>query len=132
MNVKAPASAAGLTRLDEPQIVSAGNEKTRGGGHSSVRSLGCYRHAFAIGLALLGTGQIACAADVLPPPKAAQSGDVAQDVANYFAEWFDRVKATQADQPSWAAPLNTVTPLLKEFAQYRLSDPAEWRQCHTL
>jgi len=132
MNVKAPASAAGLTRLDEPQIVSAGNEKTRGGGHSSVRSLGCYRHAFAIGLALLGTGQIACAADVLPRRKPPRAATWRKTWQTNFAEWFDRVKATQADQPSWAAPLNTVTPLLKEFAQYRLSDPAEWRQCHTL
>jgi hypothetical protein len=58
------------------------------------------------------------AADQLPQPEPAQSDDLAQDVANYFAEWPDRVKATQADQPSWAAPLNTVTPLLKEFVQY--------------
>jgi hypothetical protein len=54
----------------------------------------------------------------LPQPEPAQSDDLAQDVANYFAQWPDRVKATQADQPSWAAPLNTVTPLLKEFVQH--------------
>ena len=118
MNVKAPASAAGLTRLDELQIVSAENGKYDRGGLRRARPLGSYRHAFAIGLALLGTEQIARAADAMPPPEAAQSRDVAQDVANYFAEWSARVKATQADQPSWAAPLNTVTPLLKEFVQY--------------
>ncbi|MFZ0496146.1 MAG: hypothetical protein WBD78_04075 [Methylocella sp.] len=120
MNGKSLAGAVGLTRLNQPRIVSAGNEKDDCGGQPNARPLGSYRHAFAIaiGLALPGLGQIARAADALPLPQAAQSGDAAQDVTDYFAEWSDRVKATQADQPSWAAPLNTVTPLLKEFVQY--------------
>jgi len=61
---------------------------------------------------------MALATDASPQPQADQSGDVAEDVSNYFADWSGRVKATQADQPSWFAPLNTVTPLLKEFVQY--------------
>jgi hypothetical protein len=60
----------------------------------------------------------AFADDVMPVPQAAESSDLAQDISHYFADWSNRVKATQADQPSWAAPLNTVTPLLKEFVQY--------------
>jgi len=76
-----------------------------------------YRNAFAIVLALLGLGGFAHA-DALQPPQASQSVDVPQDVENYFAEWFDRVDATSAAQPSWAAPMTTVTPLLKEFGMY--------------
>ena len=87
-------------------------------GDLCARSLGTYRFAIVTVLVLLGRGEIACAADALPQPQADQGGDVGQDVANYFADWSERVKATQADQPSWAAPLNTVTPLLKEFVQY--------------
>ena len=86
-------------------------------GHIDAPWSSSYPHAFLIGLALLGSGEIA-AADELPQPQADQSSDVAQEVSNYFTEWSDRVKATQADQPSWFAPLNTVTPLLKEFGQY--------------
>jgi hypothetical protein len=83
----------------------------------SFRGNSC--HVFAIWLALMGLVGTARAADVLSSaPQVPQSGDVAQDVANYFAEWSDRVKATQADQPSWPAPLNTGTPLLKELVQY--------------
>jgi hypothetical protein len=66
---------------------------------------------------LLGLGGFAYA-DALQPPQASQSVDVPQDVENYFAEWFDRVDATSAAQPSWAAPMTTVTPLLKEFVMY--------------
>ncbi len=119
MNAKTSTGAAALTRLNQLRIVSAGNEKDDCGGHPNARPLGSYRHAFAIGLALLGPGEIARAADPMPPPQAAQSDDeVAQDVTNYFAEWFERVDATSAAQPSWAAPLTTVTPLLKEFVMY--------------
>ena len=63
-----------------------------------------------------GSFDQAFAGDVLPLP--AGDNDVGLDVSNFFADWANRVKATQADQPSWAAPLNTVTPLLKEFVQY--------------
>ncbi len=60
----------------------------------------------------------AAADEALPQPQAAETSDIAQDISGYFANWPNRVKETQADQPSWAAPLNTVTPLLKEFVQY--------------
>ncbi|MGI8569891.1 MAG: hypothetical protein ACR2KT_12925 [Methylocella sp.] len=100
--------------LDEP----AGNEKNACGGHANARSPVSCRHAFAIGLAILGLGQIARAADALPPPQAAESAGVAEGVTDYFAEWFERVDAISAAQPSWAAPLTTVTPLLKEFVMY--------------
>ena len=92
-----------------------GNDR---GGYFRARSLGSYRHALVIGLTLLGPGEIARAADALPQPQVAESSDVAQDVTNYFADWFKRVDATSADQPSWAAPMTTVTPLLKEFVMY--------------
>jgi len=122
MNGKSLAGATGLTRLNQLRIVSAGKEKDDCGGHPNARPLGSYCHAFAIaiaiGLALLGLGPIARAAEALPPPQAAESSDVAQDVTDYFAEWFERVDATSAAQPSWAAPMTTVTPLLKEFVMY--------------
>ena len=86
-------------------------------GAAKIFRLAC-RPVLTLGLAWLGLGGIARAADLSPPPQDAQNGGVAQDVADYFSDWSNRVKATQADQPSWAAPLNTVTPLLKEFVQY--------------
>jgi hypothetical protein len=102
MNGKSLAGAPGLTRLNQLRIVSAGNEKDDCGGHLNACLLGSYRQAlaFAFGLALLGLGQIARAADALPPTQAAESSDVAQDVTDYFAEWFERVDATSAAQPS--------------------------------
>jgi hypothetical protein len=39
-------------------------------------------------------------------------------VANYFETWFDRVSATQAQQPGWITPLFTVTPRLEEEFRY--------------
>jgi len=39
-------------------------------------------------------------------------------VEDYFAQWFKRVDTTTAAQPNWAAPLTTITPLLKEFVMY--------------
>src|SRR5207244_10491826 len=32
----------------------------------------------------------------------------------YFANWFNRVDKTQAEQPRWATPLATTTPRLEE------------------
>ncbi|MGB7586609.1 MAG: hypothetical protein WBM11_17345 [Terriglobales bacterium] len=40
----------------------------------------------------------------------------AQD--GYFADWFDRVDKTQAEQPRWITPLATVTPRLEEEVRY--------------
>jgi hypothetical protein len=37
---------------------------------------------------------------------------------NFFARWFDRVSATQAEQPHWITPLVTVTPRLEEEFRY--------------
>ncbi|HLY97810.1 MAG TPA: hypothetical protein VKT33_01970 [Candidatus Angelobacter sp.] len=37
---------------------------------------------------------------------------------NYFADWFDRVSETQAEQPHWVTPLITVTPRLEEEFRY--------------
>lgn len=53
-----------------------------------------------------------------PVPQSAPSADPTSEVESYFANWFKRVDATQDAQPHWAAPLDTVTPLLKEFGQY--------------
>ncbi len=36
----------------------------------------------------------------------------------YFANWFDRVNKTQAQQPHWITPLATVTPRLEEEFRY--------------
>ena len=36
----------------------------------------------------------------------------------YFADWFNRVDKTQAEQPRWATPLATVTPRLEEEVRY--------------
>jgi hypothetical protein len=40
----------------------------------------------------------------------------AQD--GYFADWFDRVDKTQAEQPRWVTPLATTTPRLEEEVRY--------------
>lgn len=39
-------------------------------------------------------------------------------VGNYFATWFDRVSAIQAEQPHWVTPLATTTPRLEEELRY--------------
>lgn len=36
----------------------------------------------------------------------------------YFADWFDRVDKTQAEQPHWITPLATTTPRLEEEFRY--------------
>jgi hypothetical protein len=41
---------------------------------------------------------------------------VAQD--GYFADWFNRVDKTQAEQPRWITPLATTTPRLEEEFRY--------------
>jgi hypothetical protein len=38
--------------------------------------------------------------------------------SGYFADWFNRVDKTQAEQPHWATPLATVTPRLEEEYRY--------------
>jgi hypothetical protein len=39
-------------------------------------------------------------------------------VADYFDHWFDRVDATQAEQPHWMTPIATTTPRLEEEFRY--------------
>lgn len=39
-------------------------------------------------------------------------------MADYFKNWFQRVSATQAEQPHWITPLVTVTPRLEEEVRY--------------
>jgi len=38
--------------------------------------------------------------------------------SGYFADWFDRVDKTQAEQPHWITPLATTTPRLEEEFRY--------------
>jgi hypothetical protein len=47
------------------------------------------------------------------PQPAYESG-----IGDYFANWFNRVDATQAEQPHWMTPLVTVTPRLEEEFRY--------------
>jgi len=43
----------------------------------------------------------------------------AQDaVVDYFADWFERVEKTQAEQPHWITPVVTVTPRLEQEFRY--------------
>jgi hypothetical protein len=51
---------------------------------------------------------VAMADDPTPPPP----------VADYFDHWFDRVDATQAEQPHWMTPIATTTPRLEEEFRY--------------
>jgi hypothetical protein len=39
-------------------------------------------------------------------------------VRDYFANWFERVAKTQAEQPHWVTPLVTVTPRLEQEFRY--------------
>jgi hypothetical protein len=90
----------------------------RTGGSFRARPLVIYHFALTIALALLGSRGFARAADEVPQPQTDQSGNMGQDAANPVIYGSDLVKATSADQPNWLAPLNTVTPLLKEFVMY--------------
>ena len=42
----------------------------------------------------------------------------ASPVVDYFANWFDRVAKTQAEQPHWVTPLVTVTARLEQEFRY--------------
>ena len=79
----------------------------------SFRGNSC--HVFAIWLALMGLVGTARAADVLSSvPQAPQSGDVAQNVANYFAEWFLLCEGNPSSSAFLGRLAHTVTPLLRE------------------
>jgi len=42
-------------------------------------------------------------------------------MADFFPDWFDRVTATQAEQPHWITPVYTVTPRLEEELRYDIT-----------
>jgi len=46
------------------------------------------------------------------------SPTVARAQGGYFADWFNRVDKTQAEQPHWITPLATTTPRLEEEFRY--------------
>ena len=58
-----------------------------------------------------------CLADDTSPP-VPDSSSSPGPVADYFKNWFQRVSATQAEQPHWITPLVTVTPRLEEEVRY--------------
>jgi hypothetical protein len=55
---------------------------------------------FVVAVAIVFTPAVACAQD------------------GYFANWFERVDKTQAEQPHWVTPLATTTPRLEEEFRY--------------
>src|SRR5580704_9011247 len=58
---------------------------------------------------------IAAAVSLLPTFALA---DTADDVTNYFDNWYTRVAAAQDSQPHWMTPLATVTPRLEQEFRY--------------
>jgi hypothetical protein len=56
----------------------------------------------------------ASAPDIRITDAAPVTGSPASPVATYFNTWFDRVDQARANQPHWASPLFTTTPLLIE------------------
>jgi hypothetical protein len=53
------------------------------------------------------------------PSYAQGAGDSSSGTSpGYFANWFNRVDRTQAEQPHWATPLATTTPRLEEEFRY--------------
>lgn len=61
---------------------------------------------------------------VAPSPAAESSQEGSSSflspVNDYFAQWFDRVDATLAEQPRWAPPVATTSPRLQEVLRYDL------------
>lgn len=51
-----------------------------------------------------------------PAAQAPPTGD--NPIADYFADWFTRVKEAQDTQPKWMTPIATVTPRLEEEVRY--------------
>ena len=65
-----------------------------------------------------------------PASAAGDDGGLFSPMGDYFQNWFDRVSATQAEQPHWATPVATVTPRLEEelrYDQFRESLPGGHR-----
>jgi hypothetical protein len=77
-------------------------------------------------LGALGQAQSQLEAQAQPQPQtlapaSASAGPDANNsgpIADYFADWFDRVEAAQASQPHWMTPLVTVTPRLEQEVRY--------------
>jgi len=57
-----------------------------------------------------------CHAQEASPPEEVSSP--ASPVVDYFANWFERVAKTQAEQPHWVTPLVTVTARLEQEFRY--------------
>ena len=57
-----------------------------------------------------------CHAQEASPPEEVSSP--ASPVVDYFANWFERVEKTQAEQPHWVTPLVTVTARLEQELRY--------------
>lgn len=66
------------------------------------RRLGARGTMLIVGLALAGVAH----------------AETTDPVSDYFADWFDRVDQTQAEQPHWITPLATTTPRLEEEFRY--------------
>ncbi|VTZ26861.1 conserved exported hypothetical protein [Methylocella tundrae] len=65
----------------------------------------------------LGLAAPARAADAPPADSApVQSSD--SPIADYFANWQNRVEQAQASQPHWMTPMTTVTPRLEQEYRY--------------
>jgi hypothetical protein len=51
--------------------------------------------------------------------------------SGFFADWFDMVSATQAQQPHWITPLATTTPRLEQEFRYDIQwQTPQWRRNH--
>ena len=66
-------------------------------------------------LAIVALSPAQCHAQ--PAPTGAGSS-LLDPIYEYFATWFQRVSATQAEQPHWITPIVTVTPRLEEEFRY--------------
>lgn len=66
-------------------------------------------------LAMIAATPAASFADQAAAPPAYS---LLEGVRDYFANWFERVSKTQAEQPHWITPLVTVTPRLEEELRY--------------
>lgn len=59
-----------------------------------------------------------CRADEASVTNQSDTSSSSNPVGEYFRTWFQRVSATQAEQPHWITPLTTVTPRLEEELRY--------------
>lgn len=93
--------------------------------------------AFALGSLLVGStgarAQVEALGNGAPSPtqvvpnnpslqqtEPAQPRGIGDGVSAYFSDWFNRVDASLASQPIWAAPLVMATPRIVELFRYGL------------